>query len=91
MDEQKTYSIVGEVKIGTDEYRELIEGKLNAEKEASEYRSKFWGEQSKTKELTERNEELQKRVDKLTEFIKASNERYQDYVAFIAKVEIDES
>ena len=88
MDEQKTYSIIGEVKIGTDEYRELIEGKLNAEAEASDYRNRFWKEESKSKELSAKNEELQKRVDKLTEFIKADNDRYQHYVAFIAKVDM---
>ncbi len=40
--EKKEYSIIGKVEIGTDEYRDLIEGLTSARKEADEYRSKFW-------------------------------------------------
>lgn len=32
MEEKKTYSIIGKVEIGTDEYRDLIERAMEAEK-----------------------------------------------------------
>ena len=32
MDENKNYSIVGKVEIGTDEYRELIESRMEFER-----------------------------------------------------------
>ena len=40
MNEEKKYTIVGKVEIGTDEYRDLIEGLADARNHASEERSK---------------------------------------------------
>lgn len=88
MDEKKTYSIVGQVTIGTDEYRDLVEGKLAAEKELSECRSKYWKEQSKVSELEEQIEKLKGDYDKIADFVKQDNERYQCYVQYIAQVKL---
>ena len=45
-EERKEYSIVGQVTIGTDEYRDLIEAVKDAEKEARDYRKessdRYW-------------------------------------------------
>ena len=45
-EERKEYSIVGQVTIGTDEYRDLIESVKEAENEAKEYRKqsndRYW-------------------------------------------------
>lgn len=45
-EERKEYSIVGQVNIGTDEYRDLIEAVKEAENEAREYRKqssdRYW-------------------------------------------------
>mgnify|MGYP007122035172 FL=1 len=45
-EERKEYSIVGQVTIGTDEYRDLIEAVKEAENEAREYRKessdRYW-------------------------------------------------
>ena len=45
-EERKEYSIVGQVTIGTDEYRDLIEAVKEAEDEAREYRrqstDRYW-------------------------------------------------
>ena len=45
-EERKEYSIVGQVTIGTDEYRDLIETVKEAENEAREYRKqssdRYW-------------------------------------------------
>lgn len=86
MEENKIYSIVGKVEIGTDEYRDLIEGKMKAETDASEYRSKFWTEQRKREKLEEEIEELKKKLEKANAFIKQDSERYNGYVLFCSKV-----
>lgn len=45
-EEKKEYSIVGQVTIGTDEYRDLIESVKEAESDARHYRSesseRYW-------------------------------------------------
>ena len=45
-EERKEYSIVGQVTIGTDEYRDLIESVKESENEAREYRrqsnDRYW-------------------------------------------------
>ena len=45
-EERKEYSIVGQVTIGTDEYRDLIEAVKEVENEAREYRKqsndRYW-------------------------------------------------
>lgn len=45
-EEKKEYSIIGQVTIGTDEYRDLIETVKEAENEARKYRSessdRYW-------------------------------------------------
>ena len=51
MNEEKKYSIIGKVEIGTDEYRDLISGLSKAEADADLFRSKYWSEQNKTSDL----------------------------------------
>lgn len=45
-EERKEYSVIGQVTIGTDEYRDLIEAVKDAEKEARDYRKessdRYW-------------------------------------------------
>lgn len=89
MDEKKTYSVVGRVEIGTDEYRDLIEAKMSAEKDLSDYRSRYWREEEKTKALEKKVEKLEKYKNKLMEFIKQDNERYQAYVRYTAEKNIE--
>ena len=38
MNEEKKYSIIGKVEIGTDEYRDLISGLSKAEADADSYK-----------------------------------------------------
>lgn len=80
--EDKKYSVVGQVTIGTDEYRDLIEGKLSAEKEASDYRSKFWNEESKTKKLTEKIEKLESVNQQFKDFLSEHTSVKDDFRAF---------
>lgn len=75
MDERKEYSIVGTVSIGTDEYRDLIEDRLEAQKNAEYYRSKFWEEEANNKKLEVENATLRGELDKYKKFVKDSGEQ----------------
>ena len=68
-DEKKTYSIIGKVEIGTDEYRELIERAMSEEKRADEYRSKFWNEETKCKNCEKQIETLKAEIKKLKDLL----------------------
>lgn len=59
MSEERRYEVVGRVEIGTDEYRDLIESCARAEREAINYRDKFWGEQTKVNSLEQNVEALE--------------------------------
>lgn len=63
MEENKTYSIVGTVTIGTDEYRDLIE-KVMAERAESERLRSKWYEESSKNNASKR--EYEEKIAKLT-------------------------
>lgn len=64
MEEKKEYSVIGTVTIGTDEYRDLIEQKLSADKTMEYYRNKYWEEERKVKELSKQVEVLNEKINK---------------------------
>lgn len=66
---EETYT-EGTVTISTKEYRDLIIDCTTAEASASEYRSKYWAEQTETKKLHEQ-------INKLTE----ENKRYSRFIS----------
>lgn len=70
MEEKKQYSIVGRVEIGTDEYRELIESRMEAEKSKDYYVREVWKKDDEIKELKNENLKLKEELDKLKKFIK---------------------
>ena len=74
MDEKKKYSIVGKVEIGTDEYRDLIEDKHEAEKQEEYYRNGFWEEQSKRTKLEEECKMLKQELDRYKKFVNDNGE-----------------
>ena len=69
-EEKKTYSVVGTVTIGTDEYRDLIREKFEAEKEAEYQRHRWYTEYEAKQKLEEKNKKLSERLDSLEKFIK---------------------
>lgn len=75
MSEAKEYSIVGQVTIGTDEYRELIEKKITTEKDYDEMRSKYWSLESDNRKLTDEIKNLKSQLDTYKRYIKESNEQ----------------
>lgn len=69
--ENKEYSVIGKVEIGTDEYRDLIEAVKDAERRADKSNSDYW---DKYREA----EALAKEVDSLKPFKEFVMEKYQD-------------
>ena len=77
--EDKKYEIVGKVEIGTDEYRDLIENSIEAKKDADNYRSKWWTEESKNRVLQEKVTKL----EKFAEFVNSTDELKTKYKLFL--------
>lgn len=69
MDEKKTYSYVGKVEIGTDEYRDLIEGLAKASADADAQRSLKWAAEAKVSTLEKKLAELTTKYNKYRDFI----------------------
>ena len=82
MDEKKTYSVIGNVTIGTDEYRDLIERALEAEKEVSDFRSRYWNKESEAKEMSKKNKELEEKLATYREFIALSEDNTAAFKMF---------
>ena len=72
MDEKK-YSVVGTVTIGTDEYRDLIENCVQNEASASEYRSKYWKEEEEKKKLIVEVADLKTKLDQFNKYFATTN------------------
>ena len=70
MEEKKVYSFIGKVEIGTDEYRDLIESRMEQEKRADNYMREGWKKDEDIKRLKADNEKLKEEIDKLKKFIK---------------------
>ena len=91
MNEEKKYSIIGKVEIGTDEYRDLISGLSKAEADADLFRSKYWSEQNKTSDLEKKLEAMTEKADKMSEFINSSEELKAKYALFLVSKQQEES
>ena len=71
MEEKKTYSVIGTVEIGTDEYRDLIEGMARAEAEANAQTSARWEAEARLREAEKKLAEAEKCLADMTK-------RYED-------------
>ena len=65
MKEKKTYSVIGTVEIGTDEYRDLIEGMARAEAEADAQTSARWEAEARLRKAEEEIAALRKQIAEL--------------------------
>lgn len=70
MEEKKQYSVVGKVEIGTDEYRDLIESRMEVEKSKDYYMREGWKKDEEIKSLNAENLKLKEELDKLKKFVK---------------------
>lgn len=75
MDEKKKYDIVGTVTISTEEYRDLIYDKCEAEKNKDYYYNKYWEYERKCKELDEENTRLRLQNEQYKRYLKENNEQ----------------
>ena len=91
MNEEKKYSIIGKVEIGTDEYRDLIAGMVKAEADADSYRSRYWSEQNKASNLEKNLEAMTEKADTMSEFINSSEELKAKYALFLVSKQQKES
>ena len=89
MDEKKAYSIIGQVTIGTDEYRDLIEAVADAEKQKDYYRDQYWAEQSITKNLTEENGKLKDKLTIFTMFLSENTTIKADFDNFKVRKQLE--
>ena len=64
MEETKQYSIIGKVEIGTDEYRDLIESRMEQEKRAENYMREGWKKDEEINKLKKQVETLSARINK---------------------------
>lgn len=85
MDERKQYSVVGQVTIGTDEYRDLIERAMEAEKESADYRNRYWREQEESKKFKEKAEYQEKALEQYRSFVNSTPEISTSYKQFIVE------
>ena len=80
--ERKEYSVIGKVEIGTDEYRDLIEGLKEAEKNYTEESNKRWKEYSRANEAENKLKALQEQFDDLNGFVNSSEELIAKFKVF---------
>ena len=83
-EERKQYSIVGKVEIGTDEYRDLIEEKNEAEKQSDVNLHRAWNAEKERDELKKKVETQEKTIKRYKGFISMTEERATDYNLYIA-------
>lgn len=74
-EERKKYDVVGTVTISTDEYRDLIQDKYEAEKSKDYYYNKYWEYERKCKELDEENNRLRVHNEQYKRYIKDNGEQ----------------
>lgn len=90
MNEEKKYTIVGKVEIGTDEYRDLIEGLAEAHNNASEERSRRWKLETYLSELKKKNSEIEKSMNELKAFVQSDVDIFQKFSVWKANLRNDE-
>lgn len=85
MDEKKTYSYVGKVEIGTDEYRDLIEGLAKASADAEAQRSLKWAAEAKVSTLEKELAELTTKYNEYRDFIYSDAEIFKMFTCYQIK------
>lgn len=82
-EEKKVYSIVGTVTIGTDEYRDLIQAKFEAQRQADNLNSKWYEEYKKVLDLQKQVNALKAKIEKCEKFIKKNTKSEDDTISVI--------
>lgn len=75
MEEKKTYSVVGTVTIGTDEYRDLLTDKFEAIKAKDEEHDRWYRCYCEKCTLESENKKLKEELEQLKRYIKENGEQ----------------
>ena len=89
-EERKDYAVQGTVTISTEEYRDLITGKFEAEKSSDDYRRNYWNEQSVTSELKDKVKALEAGQKNYRDFVNSSPEITALYKQWLVSKQDDE-
>lgn len=88
-EEKKVYSVIGTVTIGTDEYRDLIEAKTEAERKAERERDEWYKVYSEKTKIESEAKKLKEELDQLKAYIKENNEQ-DKYELWIVRARLGE-
>lgn len=88
--EEKKYTVVGKVEIGTDEYRDLLTEKFEAENRVDRYMREGWDKDKKIKELERQVETLHEKLVKCETFMKKNMTNFPSDVITMIFAEIGE-
>lgn len=83
--EKKTYSIVGKVEIGTDEYRDLIETVAELKAEKDKHFSKYWDEHIRANNLENDIKSAKEKLADLQGFFDSSEEVKAKYRLYLVE------
>lgn len=89
MDEKK-YSVVGKVEIGTDEYRDLIETVAELKSEKDRQFSQYWNERTRANNLENDLKAAKEKLADLQGFFDSSEEIKAKYRLYLAERQISE-
>ena len=84
-EEKKTYSIIGQVTIGTDEYRDLIEAVQEAKADTDKQRSNWYEQYNKANKLEADIKKISAVSDSYADFINSSEEIKAKYKLYLAE------
>ena len=88
--EFKKYPISGTVTICTDEYRDLIKGIVDAEKEAESPRTRWYEAYNKANKLEAELKGIREEMESIRSFVESKKEYRLAYKMFKSGVEEDE-
>ena len=80
MEERKEYTVVGTVTIGTDEYRDLLTDKFNAEKKADEEHDRWYKEYCEKREIQNELDKVKSEYGILNGRLKEELDKYKKFV-----------
>ena len=89
MDEKK-YSVVGKVEIGTDEYRDLIETVAELKSEKDKQFSLYWNERTRANNLENDLKAAKEKLADLQGFFDSSEEIKAKYRLYLVERQISE-
>jgi len=84
-DEEKKYSVIGQVTIGTDEYRDLIEAVAESKEESSRKENKWYEEYTRANTLEKQLEGIRVQAESLSGFVNSSEEIKAKYKLFLVE------